>query len=290
MFSQLTRRQFLGASAALGGSAVLAKDPPTPPANDGFGGFTVGIQSYTFRNFNLEQAMQRTADLGLRYVELFRNHVPLNSTPQQLDAAKALLRRLNITPIAFGVESFTRDAAANRRTFEFARNLGVRYLSADPSPDSFDSLNDLVQEFNIAIAIHPHGPTGNTMHRWHRASVINAAIGNRHRLIGTCIDTGHLIRSAQPPHNLDLNPSVEIRAMGARNFGLHLKDHNNQRRTDVVFGRDGGVLNVPDVLRTLREVRFNGYIAIEYEANANNPTPDVRACLDVFRESVRTLG
>ena len=114
----------------------------------------------------------------------------------QLDAAKAVLRRLNITPIAFGVESFTRDAAANRRTFEFARNLGVRYLSADPSPDSFDSLDELVAEFNIGIAIHPHGPTGrNTLHRWHRASIINAAVANHHRLIGTCIDTGHLIRS-----------------------------------------------------------------------------------------------
>jgi inosose dehydratase len=289
MFAQLTRRQFLGTSAALIGAPVFAQSAQAPAADDGFGGFTVGIQSYTFRNFNFEQAMQRIADLGLRNVELFRNHVPLNSTPQQLDTIKATLRRLNITPISFGVESFTNNAANNRRTFEFARNLGVRYLSADPAPDSFDSLNDLVQEFNIAIAIHPHGPTGNTLHRWHRASVINAAIQNRHRLIGTCIDTGHIIRCAQPPHNLNINPADEIRAMGARNFGLHLKDHNNQRRTDVVFGRDGGVLNVPDILRALRAVNFTGYIAIEYEANENNPTPDVRACLDVFRESVRAL-
>lgn len=289
MFAQMTRRQFLGTSASLAGSSVLAQGAQAPPAADGFGGFTVGVQSYTFRNFNFEQAMQRIDDLGVRYVELFSAHVSPTSTPQQLDAAKALLRRHNITPISFGVQSFTSDAAANRRIFEFARNLGIRYLSADPAPNSFDSLNDLVQEFNIAIAIHPHGPTGNTLHRWHRASVINAAIQNRHRLIGTCIDTGHIIRCAQPPHNLNINPADEIRAMGARNFGLHLKDHNNERRTDVVFGRDGGVLNVPDILRALRAVNFTGYIAIEYEANANNPSPDVRACLDVFRESVRAL-
>ncbi len=298
MFSQLTRRQFLAASAALAGSTVLAQgttpqpatQPATPPANDGFGGFTVGIQSYTFRNFNLEQAMQRTSDLGLRNVELFRGHVPVNSTAAQIDAAKAVCRRLNVTPVAFGVETFTNDAAANRRIFEFARNLGVRYLSADPNPDSFDSLNDLVAEFDIKIAIHPHGPVGgNALHRWHSAEVINRAIRDRDRRIGTCLDTGHLIRSARAPHNLDLNPSAQIRAMGARNFGLHLKDHNNMRDVDVVFGRDGGVLNVPDILRTLREVRFTGYIAIEYEANPNDPSPDVRACLDVFRESVRAL-
>jgi inosose dehydratase len=292
MLAHLTRRQFLAGSTAVAASAIASTAlGQNAAANDGFGGFTVGIQSYTFRNFNFEQAMQRIADLGVRNVELYRNHVPLSSTPQQFDAIKATLRGHNITPISFGVESFTSDAAANRRTFEFARNLGVRYLSADPAPDSFDSLNDLVAEFNIAIAIHPHGPSGgNLLHRWHRASIINAAIRNRHRLIGTCIDTGHIIRCAQPPHNLDLNPSAEIRAMGARNFGLHLKDHNNQTRRDVVYGRDGGVLNVPDILRTLRAVNFTGYIAIEYEANPDNPAPDVRACLDVFREAVRTIG
>ena len=73
-----------------------------------------------------------------------------------------------------------------------------------------------------------------------------------------------------------------------RNFGLHLKDHDNKTRTDVVFGR--GVLNVGAILRALREAKFGGYIAIEYEANPNNPTPDIRACLDVFRDAVRKLA
>ncbi len=76
--------------------------------------------------------------------------------------------------------------------------------------------------------------------------------------------------------------------MGARNFGLHLKDHDNERRTDVVFGR--GVLDVPAVLRALREVNFQGYISLEYEANPNDPVPDMTACLDVLRSAVRRLG
>ena len=36
--------------------------------------------------------------------------------------------------------------------------LGIRNITADPSPESFASLNDLVQEFDIRIAIHNHGP------------------------------------------------------------------------------------------------------------------------------------
>jgi len=114
------------------------------------------------------------------------------------------------------------------------------------------------------------------------------AVERHHRLIGTCLDTGHLIRCAQEPFNRKLDPAAQIRIMGARNFGLHLKDHDNKRRTDVVFGR--GVLDVVSILRALREVKFGGYISIEYEANPKEPSPDIQACLEVFRNAVRKLG
>lgn len=277
----------------MAGSALAAPIPnpqPAPQKNDPFGGFTVGVQSYSFREFakTLEQALQRTSELGLRNIELYRGHLPLTATDAQIKAAKDLCTKLNVTPVSFGVERFTKDNAANRRIFEFARKLGLRYLSADPDPDSFDSLDKLVAEFNIGIAIHPHGPQGKQLHRWYSAEVILAAIKNHHRLIGTCLDTGHLIRSAQPPFGRKLDPAQQIREMGARNFGLHLKDHDNEKRTDVIFGK--GALDVVSVLRALREVKFTGYIALEYEANPANPMPDMRACLDVFRDSVRKLG
>jgi inosose dehydratase len=288
--SRMTRRRFLEAGAAA--TAGLSVLPALAKDDDPYGGFTVGVQSYSFRNFKqLAQALEQTRKLGLRYIEFYRGHVPLESTEAQIKAVKNLCRENNITPIAFGVERFTKDMKANRRLFEFARDLGVRYLSADPDPDSFDSLDKLVDEFKIAIAIHPHGPEGGPkkprLHRWHSAEVILKAVRNHHRLIGTCLDTGHLIRCAQAPFNEKLDPAQQVRHMGARNFGMHLKDHDNRKHTDVVFGR--GALDVPAVLRALREVRFTGYISIEYEANPDNPGPDIQACLDVFRNAVAKL-
>jgi inosose dehydratase len=285
----LSRRAFLAGSAAAGfalasGSLVAQEQRQ----NDGFGGFTVGAQSYSFRSFPFERAMGMVRDLGLRYVELYRGHLPTTATDAQIEAAKNVLKEHNITPIAFGVERFTSDDAANRRVFEFGKKLGVRYFSADPDPDSFASLDRLIPEFDIAIAIHPHGPQGQRLHRWYKAETILAAVRAHDRRIGTCLDTGHLIRTAQAPFNERLDPAEQIRAMGPRNFGLHLKDHDNQRKTDVVFGR--GTLDVLGVLRALREVNFQGYISLEYEANPNDPVPDMTACLDVLRSSVRRLG
>jgi sugar phosphate isomerase/epimerase len=285
-----TRRQFLGASAAaLGLSAIpaFAKDDDKDP----FGGFTVGVQSYCYRNFKIERAVEQIRKLGLRHVEFSRVHVASNSTEKQIAAVRNLCRDNNITAIAYGVEEFTKDHDANRRIFDFARNLGVRYLSANPTTDSFDSLDKLVAGTKIAIAIHPHGPVTiakkRQLHQWYSAEAIMDAVKKRHRLIGSCLDTGHLIRCAQDPFKRKLDPAAQVRHMGERNFGMHLKDHDNEKRIDVVFGR--GVLDVPAVLRALREVKFAGWISIEYEANPDNPTPDIRACLDVLREAVRKL-
>jgi inosose dehydratase len=301
----LPRRAFLKAATAtalgLGGTVAWGlgqgntpadknekgQPQPQPSPQDEFGGFRVGVQSYSFRNFNLEQTLTRVRELGLRYIEFYRGHVPTNSTPDQIRAVRRLCADNNITPIAFGVERFSNDRDACRRLFEFGAALGVQHFSADPDPNSFEVLDRLVAEYRISIAIHPHGPAGNNMlHRWWGSEVILPAIRNHHALIGTCLDTGHLIRAAQLNRRLD--PAAEIRAMGARNFGLHLKDHDNERRTDVIFGR--GSLNVLSVLRALREVRFNGFISIEYEANPMNPSPDIRECLNVFREAVRQLN
>lgn len=301
---QLERREFMklltGSAIGLTATTTLSigqdgpsnskdqsKDQPKANDRDEFGGFTLGVQSYSFRNFNLEQTLTRVRELGLRYIEFYRGHVPTNSTPEQIRAVRRLCADNDITPIAFGVERFTNDLDANRRLFEFGAALGVRHFSADPDPNSFEVLDRLVAEYRISIAIHPHGPAGNNMlHRWWGSEVILPAIREHHALIGTCLDTGHLIRAAQLNRRLD--PAAEIRAMGARNFGLHLKDHDNQRRTDVVFGR--GSLDVLAVLRALREVRFAGYISIEYEANPMNPSPDIRECLTVFRNAVRQLN
>src|SRR5438876_7003250 len=140
IMSTLSRRQFLQTSAAALAAPALMQ-AAQPRQDDPYGGFTVGIQSYTYRRFTFERALEQIQMLGLRHVELYRGHVPTTATEAQMKAARSLLEKYRITPIAFGVERFTKDHAANRRLFVFARDLGVRYLTADPDPDSFDSLD-----------------------------------------------------------------------------------------------------------------------------------------------------
>jgi sugar phosphate isomerase/epimerase len=251
-----------------------------------FGGFTLGIQSFTFRNFGLEAALRRIKDLGLQAIELSKGHAPLSDDATKTAALVRLCKEYGVTPRAWGVQAFSKNHDANRKSFEFARQLGLPVMSATPDPDAFDSLDKLCDEYKIAIAIHPHGPTGGgKLDRWYSAELIWAAVKDHHPLIGACLDTGHLIRSAQLGKTLD--PAQQIRVMRDRNFGLHLKDHDNRRKTDVPFGK--GVLDVTAVLKALRDVKFKQMISIEYEANPDDPTSEVRECIETFKESVRKL-
>ena len=285
----LTRRGFLqaGAAATLGLTGLPAMLDAKDEKKDPYHGFTVGTQSYCFRNFNREQALKRTQELGLHYIEFFQKHAPLNSDEKQIKAILKMCKEYGVTPVAFGVQEFTKNHDNNKKVFDFAKALGIKYLSANPTPDSFDSLDKLCEQYKIAIAIHPHGPIGGgKLHRWYSAEVIMKAVKDHHELIGSCLDTGHLIRAAQLGKKLD--PADQVRVMGKRNFGMHLKDHDNKKHRDVVYGK--GVLDVPAVLKALKEVKFKGWISIEYEANPENPSPDMKACLKVLQKAVKDLA
>jgi sugar phosphate isomerase/epimerase len=283
--AKLDRRTFLAATLASGAGFLT---PHSAPAADDFAGFAVGVQSYTFRNFDLEQMLKKTKELGLKSAEFYSKHIPPDSAPEKLKALVALCKEYEVAPLGFGVQRFTKDHDANKRFFEFGKALGVKYLSADPTPDAFDSLDKLCEEYKIAIAIHPHGPAGKGRHQWWSAQIILKAVKDHHKLIGTCLDTGHLIRMEQLGEKLDVVEQIKI--MGDRNFALHLKDHDNKKKTDVPFGDPAGVLDVTAVLKQLKAVNFAGHIAIEYEANPGDPAADVKKCVTQLKAAAGKLG
>jgi sugar phosphate isomerase/epimerase len=182
---------------------------------------------------------------------------------------------------AHGVNPFGKDAAANRKTFEFAKALGIRNITADPDPASFDSLNDLVQEFDIRIAIHNHGPR----HRYNKAVDVLQAIEGRDERIGACADLGHYIRSGERPTDV-------IRLLSGRLYGIHLKDFAEMKADTkgVILGQ--GHLNVPAVFAALLKVGFpeDGAMSLEYEENPENPIADIRECVAVAKKALEDLS
>ena len=123
-----TRRGFLQAGAAALSLAALPRSVIAEnKADDEFGGFTLGVQSFTFRSFNIEGTLKRIKEVGLKHVEFSGSkHLPATATAEQLQAVLRLCKEYGVTPVCCGVYRFTKDHEANRKVFELGKTLGVR--------------------------------------------------------------------------------------------------------------------------------------------------------------------
>ena len=295
---EFSRRRFLETSLA-GVSALALPGFVQGEDADPYKGLKVGLQSYTLRNFSVADAIAHSQKLGIHYWESFTKHVPMTTVPGAVAAAKKQLSDGGITMLAYGVLPFDGNETKAREAFDFAKAMGLVSLSADPNPDNktFDLLDKLVAEYDVAIAIHNHGPG----HRYDKGSDVEKVVKDRHPKIGACVDTGHYLRS-------DENPVEIIERLGNRVFGVHLKDVRTIRdpkeqekaaeglpkgRVDQLK-REGklftvlgeGELDVKGCLKLLKDRKFAYCVAIEYEENADNPIADVAACLKCVKDTL----
>jgi inosose dehydratase len=278
-----SRRDFLQI-ASMAAAATLISTQRSFAADDPYGGFKMGLQSYTLRSFKVEKAMEHTRTLGLKYWESFPGHIPMASVPAHITEQKAILAKGGITLMAYGVVGFDGDETKARQIFDFAKAMGLISISADPAKDNktFDLLDKLVAEYDIAIAIHNHGPG----HRYNKISDVADIAKDRHAKIGACVDTGHYLRS-------DENPVEAIQRLGKRVFGVHLKDvktiENDGKKSKQFKILGEGDLDVLGCLKALKKLDYQYCLAIEYEENADNPMSDLEVCLKNVREAVKKM-
>lgn len=269
-----TRREFLRDAAGLA-LAGLSHELLAAPAAGGYGPFKMGIQSYSLRGYGFEEALSHTRALGLRYWESWDRHLPVTANEEARAEARWKLTEAGVTVLAFGVVSFGADKERARRLFEHAKAYKIPTLSADPAPEAFTYLEDLVREYDINIAIHNHGPRS----RYDKIADVEKAIRGRDPRIGACVDTGHFLRS-------DEDPVEALNRFADRLYGVHLKDVTADKRF-TELGK--GALKLDEALNTLRAMRYAHGLSLEYEENPRNPIPGIEESLAAVRASAAKL-
>jgi sugar phosphate isomerase/epimerase len=283
MLPRFSRRRLLIASAAAAGASWF--DLPKLFAAEGqaewlkkYGGFPMGIQSYSLRGFGVEGAIDHIGALGLHRVEFFSGHFKPSADPADHAKMKGLLGKHDISISAHGVNRFTKNHEQNRLLFEFAKLAGIPVLTADFAPEAHESLNQLVAEYNIKLAGHNHGPK----HHWNKVEDILAQIKDLDPRIGACADLGHYIRSGEDPVRV-------IHMLKGRLYGVHLKDFEKaeDNAKGVVLGK--GVLQPVEVFKALKAVNFpaDGALSLEYEENPKDPIGEITECLHVAAQAAQ---
>jgi sugar phosphate isomerase/epimerase len=233
--------------------AGLAADAPATKRDDSAAeklGWRLGIQAYTFRALTFYETLDRCAQLGLKYIEIYPGQRlspdqpklrPGPSLPPEARAAlKAKMAALGIKPVAIGVMGCAKDVC------EFAKDFGIEVIVTETRPTA--DLDRMLGEFGLKMAIHNHPGT------WPPDQVLEASKGMSSR-VGACADTGHWVRRG-------LVPVECLKKLEGRVISLHFKDLG-EKRHDVPWGT--GVGDARGQLAELKRQGFRGPISIEYE-------------------------
>jgi len=156
--------------------------------------------------------------------------------------------------------------------FRFAKAMGIRHISADPTAEAFPILEKLCAQYRIVIGIHNHGPGA----RYSSMAQFQAAFHGTSPAIGLCLDTGHLLRSGE-------DPVEAVHKFGPRIHGVHLKDVKD-KQTFAIVGQ--GDLDVVGLFRELHKLRYRGLVALEYEEKPDAPGPDINLCLQATQDAI----
>ena len=267
--------------------AAIAQAAPPFPDELKVGGFVVGCQAYTFNRFSVFEAIDKTASTGAKVIEFYPGQklspeqpdvkFSHDAPPEVWEKVKAKLKEKNITPVAYGVVGLSKDEAASRKVFEFAKSFGIRVINTE-SADAIDTFEKLVKEYDIKVGFHDHPkrPDDPNYRMWDPNYVLELC-QNRDPRIGSCADIGHWVRSG-------LKPIDCVKILKGRVVSSHMKDLHAPLPSghDVHWGQ--GVSGVKELLDEFKAQGFVGPISVEYEYNWDKNVEDATACIAFVRE------
>jgi sugar phosphate isomerase/epimerase len=265
-------------------ATTQAQTQSTSPADQL--GWQMAIHERTFANCTLNECMDRTAALGLKYMSLSAR-VKLDDgtsvdtsrlTDAQIADIKKHLAAKGLTLVNAYVD-FPANEAQCRKKFEFAKKMGIDILVGEPAPQALDTAAKLAKEFNIKVAIHDHPQPS---HYWNPQTVLDAIKG-RGPLMGACADTGHWVRSG-------LDPVKCLKELDGHVFALHFKDlaEKSPKSHDVPWG--SGVSDCKGMMEELQRQGFHGAFCVEYEYHTDSNTAEVAQCKKFFDKTCAELA
>jgi sugar phosphate isomerase/epimerase len=282
-----SRRTFVQ-SGALAAAAACVTSSPAPALGEALKEtgkpcpIKLGLCSYTFREFTRTQMLGYLKELNV--VDLnakdIKDHLPMD--PAQEDQALADYKAAGIKLHAAGAIYFrSPDEKDIRAKFDYVKRAGIPVIVAgDPTPESLKWIERFVKEYDIKIAIHNHGPEDKF---FPSPFDVLKVIKDMDPRIGVCIDVGHAVRA-------NANVVEAIHATGSRLYDVHVKDLTSysSRESQVAVGE--GILPFREIFQALAEIKYPGYVDLEYEIKGDNPMPGVIESIAYMRGVLTGLG
>jgi sugar phosphate isomerase/epimerase len=269
--------QFLRTCAAAAALLALALSKSWAAPAD----LKLGMQTWTLRNMNFEQAVEFCAKHHIKYVELIPNHLNVNGSREEWQKQKDFLDKNGVIAYTFGVAGTSLNHEENKKLFDCAKFFGMKLIVVEPQDFKiFDDLEQLAKEYDIRVAVHNHGITS----LYGNPAVMKNILKHRDEHIGVCMDAGWIASSR-------FDPSKVFKEYNGRVYDIHLKDKkvegtpHGDRNTDVFLGE--GDANLAKLFKTLEEAKWDGVLAIETDNNLKDPTEHTEKAIEFFEKNTK---
>ena len=240
--------------------------------------FELGIASYTFREYSLEDTLAFSTKLGIHNLCLKSMHMPLDLARKEIISRAKLVRKAGIRLYGGGV-IYMKNAEEVENAFTYAGHAGMKLIVGVPEHELLELCNQKVKNTGIKLAIHNHGPGDE---KYPSAESAYKLIQDMDPGMGLCVDIGHSARIFE-------DPTVETRKYMDRVHDIHIKD------VDVADPSGGpceigrGVIDIPGFLKMLLEENYSKVLSFEYEKDGKDPLPGLAESVGYVRGILKML-
>lgn len=251
----------------------------------------LGVQSYSFRDRTLDEAIKAMSDIGLSYTELWQGHIepPRGTSPEDikkwrtspdtLKQVKDVRRKFNQAGIrVYALNySFRKNHTDEEvlRGMEFAKILGTKYITASSTVDQADRLNDLAAKAGVIVAMHNHANLKDPNEYATPESFAKAMEGNPQIKIN--LDIGHFTAA-------DFDAVDYLQKHHQDVITLHIKDRKKSQGANMPFGE--GDTPIKPVLQLLKTQKWHIPAMIEYEYKGEDAVAEVRKSFEYMKKAL----
>jgi len=241
-------------------------------------GFTLGMASYTFREFGLDETLQMTKRLGLEKIAFKNFHLALDTSRSGIEAVVGKVKEAGLDLYGGGVIYMESEEEVDR-AFDYARAAGIRVIIGVPNHEFLPLVERKVQEYDIRLAIHNHGPGDQ---RYPTPESAYVRVKDLDPRMGLCIDVGHTQRAG-------VDPSESVERFFDRLHDVHMKDVSAASREGGTVEVGRGVIDVPKLISTLQRLDYRGVVAFEHEKDGSDPLAGVAESVGYVRGVMAAL-
>jgi sugar phosphate isomerase/epimerase len=252
-------------------------------------GVQIGVQSYSFRDRSLDDAIQGMVEVGLGECELYEGHVEPKLSRDELrkwrttvsmDHFRGVRKKFDDAGILLYAynysfrDNFTDEEIA--RGFEMAQALGVGIITASSTLTVVDRVDREAQKARIKVGFHGHSDVKHP-NEFSTPETFEKAMAAHSPYINVNLDIGHFFAAGFDPVDF-------ITRHHERIVTLHLKDRKKDNGENMPFGQ--GDTPIKPVLQLLAKNKFDIPANIEYEYKGADTVTEVKNCFEYCKQAL----